>query len=220
MSPLSRIRRQLPQKGSIIRETPVLKVDNLASPLAGPFDIEVEAGTCLAITGPSGSGKSLMLRMIADLDPNTGEVSLGELRRAAVSAPVWRRKVIYVAAEAGWWGETVAEHFSVAQLAAARDLGGRLGLKPELLDGPVARLSTGEKQRLALIRALVRDPAALLLDEPTSSLDQDSVQLAEALLKERLAAGLALILVSHDPRQADRLGNERAEMRAGRLHPL
>lgn len=198
----------------------VLKVDNLASPLAGPFDLKVAAGTCLAITGPSGSGKSLLLRMIADLDPNTGEVSLGDRRRADCPAPDWRRQVIYVAAEAGWWGETVGEHFGPARLAAARDLGARLGLKPELLDGPVARLSTGEKQRLALIRALVRDPAVLLLDEPTSSLDQGSVKLAEALLKERLAAGLALILVSHDPRQADRLGDQRAEMGEGRLHPL
>jgi putative ABC transport system ATP-binding protein len=188
----------------------ILRIDNLASPLAGPFDFEAPGGQCLAITGPSGSGKSLLLRMIADLDPNVGEVWLGDLRRGACAAPAWRRQVTYVAAEAGWWGETVVEHFEPARLEAARVLARRLELKAELI----------EKQRLALIRALVHEPAALLLDEPTSSLDQRSVQLTEAVLRERLDAGLVLILVSHDPQQASRMGDQRAEMRQGRLAPL
>ena len=195
----------------------VLRVENLASPLAGPFDFAVEPGRCMAVTGNSGSGKSLMLRMVADLDPNAGRVRLGDLDRAACAAPEWRRHVIYLAAEAGWWAETVGDHFAAATRTAAQDLARRLGLKPELFDGPVARLSTGEKQRLALIRALVREPAALLLDEPTSALDPQSVELAEALLRERLEKGLILILVSHDPRQARRLGDQRFEMVQGRL---
>jgi putative ABC transport system ATP-binding protein len=198
----------------------ILRIDNLSSPLAGPFDFELSGGHCLAITGPSGSGKSLLLRMIADLDPNMGEVWLGDLRRSACPASAWRRQVTYVAAEAGWWGDTVVEHFEAARLEAARVLARRLELKAELLDGLVSRLSTGEKQRLALIRALVHEPAALLLDEPTSSLDQRSVQLTEALLREHLDAGLVLILVSHDPQQASRMGDQRAEMRQGRLAPL
>lgn len=171
----------------------------------------------MAITGASGSGKSLLLRMIADLDPNVGQVRLGDLDRKACSAPRWRRSVTYVAAEAGWWGETVSEHFAPAKRQAAAELAQRLGLKPELLDGPVARLSTGEKQRLALIRAFVGEPPALLLDEPTSSLDQQSVAQVEALLRERLDAGMILVMVSHDPQQAARLGDQRFEMRQGRL---
>lgn len=172
----------------------------------------------MAITGASGSGKSLFLRMIADLDPNEGEVSLGGVARAETAAPHWRRQVTYVAAEAGWWADEVADHFA-GGISAARSMADRLGLKPELFDGPVARLSSGERQRLALVRALIQEPAALLLDEPTSSLDRDSVARVEAVLKERLAAGGILVLVTHDPTQASRLGDSQFEMRSGRLVP-
>ena len=58
-----------------------LRIDGLKSPLAGPFDLSVPAGTCLAVMGASGAGKSLFLRMIADLDPNDGEVWLGASAR-------------------------------------------------------------------------------------------------------------------------------------------
>jgi ABC-type iron transport system FetAB ATPase subunit len=171
----------------------------------------------MAITGPSGAGKSLLLRMIADLDPNHGQVKLGDLDRDGCSASEWRRNVTYVAAEAGWWADTVEAHFPAARRAAAKALAERLGLKPELFESLVTRLSTGEKQRLALIRALVNEPPALLLDEPTSSLDQESVARMEAVLKERLAAGLVLVMVTHDLNQADRLGDHRYDMRDGRL---
>ena len=196
-----------------------LKISQLSSPLAGPFDLDVPPGCCAAITGASGSGKSLMLRMIADLDENGGHVALGELSRSDCDPPGWRRRVVYVAAEAGWWTDRVTDHFAAAKLAAARDMADRLGLKAEILDGPVSRLSTGEKQRLALVRALVLDPPALLLDEPTSALDQESVARVETVLKARLDAGLVLVLVTHDPAQAERLGRQRYEMRQGRLHP-
>jgi putative ABC transport system ATP-binding protein len=201
-------------------EPPRLALRDLSSPLAGPFDLQLARGACAAIAGPSGSGKSLFLRMIADLDPNTGEVSLDGVSRAAVSAPEWRRKVPYVAAESGWWRDHVAEHFAPAQWDAARQLAARLGLAPELFDGPVMRLSTGERQRFALIRALVLDPPALLLDEPTGPLDPESAGRVEAVLRERLAAGGALVVVTHDPSQAERLGARRFLMRERHMEPV
>ncbi len=196
-----------------------LKLENLQSPLVGPFDLTVEAGTCLAIMGASGAGKSLFLRMIADLDPNTGEVWLDGRARSSVSGPDWRRQVVYVAAESGWWDDAVAAHFEPHQREAASELADRFGLVAGLLTAQVARLSTGERQRLALIRALVRQSPALLLDEPTAALDHDSIGKVETVLRERLAAGTTLIMVTHDPAQSERLGHQHLVMAAGRLAP-
>ncbi len=194
-----------------------LCVAGLRSPLAGPFDLALAAGECVAVTGASGAGKSLFLRMVADLDPGEGQVWLDGRERGGFSGPTWRRRVAYAAAEPGWWSDQVAAHF--ASVPAAKALAGRLGLQPALLDGPVLRLSTGERQRLALVRTLVDDPPVLLLDEPTGALDAASVGLVEALLRERLAAGAAMLLVTHDDALAGRLGQRHLLMHERRLLP-
>ncbi len=199
-------------------QPPRLRLAGLRSALAGPFDLAVAAGQCIAVAGPSGSGKSLLLRMIADLDPNDGAVALDGRDRATFSAPAWRHRVIYCAAEPGWWHDTVAPHFSPGPIRdLAQALMPRLGLPAALFDSLVVRLSTGERQRLALIRALVLDPPVLLLDEPTGALDQDSTAQVETLLRERLEAGTAILLVTHSPEQAGRLGHQQFRMQERRL---
>jgi ABC-type iron transport system FetAB ATPase subunit len=175
-----------------------LRTVGLRSALAGPFDIAVAAGECIAITGASGSGKSLLLRLIADLDPGEGEVFLDGIARSSIAAPAWRREVAYVAAESGWWNEAVAPHFP--DIAAARAMAEAFALKPELFDGLVLRLSTGEKQRLAL-------------------LDKAGEMRVEAVLAGHLARGCAMVLVTHDPGQATRLGKRQFVMQAGKLNP-
>jgi putative ABC transport system ATP-binding protein len=194
-----------------------LVVKELRSQFAGPFDLNLGAGACAAITGPSGSGKSLFLRMIADLDPNEGKVWLNGTERASIIAPDWRRKVTYVSAESGWWADTVIEHFTRDKRSEVAGLTARLGLPADLLDASIARLSTGEKQRLALVRALLLYPPVLLLDEPTGPLDEELVTRVEGLLRERMAAGISVLLVTHDANQAERLGDRRYRMAAGRL---
>jgi ABC-type iron transport system FetAB ATPase subunit len=198
---------------------PALLVKQIRSGLAGPFELSLETGSCAAISGPSGSGKSLFLRMIADLDPNQGEVWLNGRERASMPAPEWRKQAIYVSAESGWWADLVIEHFPADRRSEIATLSNRLGLRADILDAPVAQLSTGEKQRLSLARALVRNPPVLLLDEPTGPLDADSVVQVEALLQERMAKGISILLVTHDPGQAARLGRRRYRMLAGRLEP-
>jgi predicted ABC-type transport system involved in lysophospholipase L1 biosynthesis ATPase subunit len=194
-----------------------LHIESLKSPLAGPFDLDVACGEAVVVSGPSGAGKSLFLRMIADLDPNTGEVTLGGRSRADMPAPAWRRLCPYVGAEPGWWAPTIASHFATEHLDPARDLARRLGLSDALFEAAPGRLSTGERQRLALIRALVLASPALLADEPTGNLDPATTAEAEAILRERLAAGLVLILVSHDPAQGERLNARALRMVAGHL---
>jgi ABC-type iron transport system FetAB ATPase subunit len=192
----------------------VLVVEKLRRPGFGPFDLALGDGACCVVTGPSGAGKSVLLRMIADLDPNEGSVALDGTRRETIPAPAWRRRVTYVPAESGWWAETVDEHFATTEgveagLAALR-------LPPEALAWPVARLSTGERQRLALLRALVQDPRVLLLDEPTSALDEETTRAVEAVLTQRLDRGAIILLVSHAGAQADRMATTRLAIEHGR----
>jgi ABC-type iron transport system FetAB ATPase subunit len=197
-----------------------LVVRGLKSDLAGPFDFQVPTGGCAVISGPSGSGKSLFLRMIADLDPNEGEVRLNGAGRQSMDGPSWRRAAPYVPAEAGWWLDNVIDHFAPANRDAARRLATDFGLVEGQFDAAVARLSTGERQRLAIIRALVLDSAALLLDEPTSALDTEDAMLVESALHDRLQKGCVIVMVSHDAGQAARLKAEPYRMVERKLEPL
>lgn len=197
-----------------------LVIADLHSPLAGPFELEAVAGTPIIVTGRSGSGKSLFLRMLADLDVNAGTVTLDGLDRRALAASEWRRQVTYVAAESGWWRDRIVDHFAAQDIERASEFAAELGLGEELLLAQVSRLSTGERQRWALIRALVKTPRALLLDEPTGALDQASVEHLERFLKRRILQHTILILVTHDPGLAARMGGRRYEMIDRKLHAL
>ncbi len=196
----------------------LLEINGLTGTPGGPFRLSVDAGECAVISGPSGIGKSLLLRMIADLDDNTGEALLDGALRETMPAPQWRRQVIYVPAESGWWAAGVREHMQPAQ--STLPLLPRLGLSEALLDVPVSQLSTGERQRLALIRAVIRKPRVLLLDEPTSALDETSMLRVEALLKELIADGAAIILVTHNEAQAHRMATRRYHMTSGQLEEI
>jgi ABC-type iron transport system FetAB ATPase subunit len=193
----------------------MLSAKSLSRGRWGPFDLELRPGQCVVLTGKSGAGKTVLLRMLADLDPSEGSVTLGGVDRMAMPAPSWRRQIMFVHAESGWWADRVGEHF--AEPERARALLANLLLPDDALDWPVARASTGEKQRLALARALALKPRALLLDEPTSALDQTATLAVEALLRAQLDQGVAILLVSHSDAQAERLGDRRLTMVDGRL---
>lgn len=184
----------------------MLVVENLKRPGLHPVSFTLSPGECVVVRGPSGAGKSLMLRALADLDPSEGRVTLDGNGRETMPAPHWRALVGYVPAEPGWWADTTRDHF--LDWGAVAPLVHRLGLRDSICDEAVTRLSTGERQRLALIRALERRPRVLLLDEPTSALDPASTLEAEAILAEtRAQTGMAVLWVSHDPGQAPRVAH-------------
>ena len=207
VSPMAECHR--PKKACIL-----LDITNLATDLIGPVNLSIAAGECVAVLGASGSGKSLLLRAIADLDPHDGEVSLTGRRCSEMPADEWRRLVALVPAESGWWSDYVGEHFASAPDPAA--LLEAVGLS-DAFGWEVARLSTGERHRLAIARALQGQPQTLLLDEPTASLDAEATQHIERLLNQQLKRGVAVLLVTHDHGQARRLAARSYEMTGGQL---
>jgi phosphate-transporting ATPase len=193
----------------------MLSVRDLSRPGLEATSFELAAGECMALRGPSGAGKTLLLRALADLDPSEGAVSLDGTPREKIPAPAWRRRVGYVPAEPGWWSERLGDHFQdwEAQAGPAR----RLKISPGAAERRVSQLSTGERQRLALLRALEHRPEVLLLDEPTGPLDEETTAAVEGLLREKIDNGLAVLWVTHDKRQAERVARRLFWIDRGRL---
>lgn len=170
-----------------------------------PINLEIDKGNCLALVGKSGSGKSLLLKAIADLDETEGTVMANNINKNDLKGYEWRKMVTYVASDAGWWYETVGEHFK-----NKTETGGyiqKLGLPDEIMSWQISRLSSGEKQRLALIRAFILNPEILLLDEPTSSLDSSSTKKVEQLFKAFLETNKTIVFSTHNLEQAKRLAD-------------
>ena len=191
-----------------------LRIEHLTATGVDAAELYIGDGSCTALHGPSGSGKTLLLRAIADLDENKGEVWLDAVARSAMDGPNWRRRVMYLAAESHWWQPTVREHasqWSNDDLIA-------LGFESDVLNWQVQRLSSGERQRLALARALAHKPSVLLLDEPTANLDQTNTERVEHLVETwRRGHGSCVLWVSHDPAQRVRVADQERHIEHGRL---
>ena len=198
-----------------------LRLDGLSTMLLREVDLTLAAGERLFLSGASGSGKSLLLRAVADLDPHRGEVWLDELPRSRLTPPEWRRRVGLLPAESHWWAETVGEHWRAPAAGSPIEaLLVALGFDVDVSGWAITRLSTGERQRLALARLLLNQPQALLLDEATANLDSVNRERVETVLEDyRVAHATAMLWVSHDPEQRVRLGGRRLIIRESRLEP-
>jgi ABC-type multidrug transport system ATPase subunit len=198
------------KKASHLLRVEALKVEPLP-----PLTFAVANGECLAVEGPSGSGKTRLLRAIADLDDAPGHIFVDGAERREVRGPKWRRRVRYASAEPAWWTATARDAFSMQSAEAASRLDrllDALALKPQLLDLPVNDLSTGERQRLALVRAMIDEPRVLLLDEPSTGLDPQTGALVEELIRYQLLSGRSVVLASHDQGQIGRLADARLQL--------
>ena len=195
--------------------------------------LAIVPGQRVAVVGPTGSGKSLLLRSLALLDPvDAGEIRFRGRPVAAADVPDFRRQVIYLHQRPALIEGTVQENLRRAmQLkvhqhrALDPDRAGQwlsqLGRDLSFLQQPTTDLSGGESQMVALLRAVQLDPVVLLLDEPTAALDADSVRAVEQLVAawyDEQRDARSLVWVSHDPRQVERVADRVLRMEQGKLH--
>lgn len=182
-------------------------------PIHQNLTFSVASGETLFVVGPSGVGKSLLLRELACLDPfDSGSITLAGKAPEEWGVPKYRSLVSYVHQSRIQHKGTPAElYFTLQQFKAQRGrqrgdlpaLVHQLGLEQAVLNQPWVELSGGQAQRVALAIAIALKPLVLLLDEPTSALDADSTRRVEAVLR---GCGAALVWVSHDPQQPGRVG--------------
>jgi tungstate transport system ATP-binding protein len=218
-----------------VSEPPTYKLDSVAHRYGGRAvleisRLEVHAGEVLCLVGPTGAGKSTLLRLLAGLErPSAGRLWLGENRLDERDLPlvVQRRLTLLFQRPlllAGTVRANVEYGLRLRGLGRSRPrveaVLSRLGLSG-LAGRPARSLSGGEAQLVALARALVLEPAVLLLDEPTAHLDPARVALVEGEVRDdHTRRGTTLVWATHNLFQARRVADRVALLLEGRLVEL
>jgi tungstate transport system ATP-binding protein len=182
------------------------------------IDLVVDRGAMTVLLGPNGSGKTSLIRLGMGLEqPTRGRIRWGGRPDAAAG----RRAVVFQ--RPTMLRRSAAANVAYALVAAPRSstatvtsLLAEVGLA-HCASRPARRLSGGEQQRLAIARALARDPELLFLDEPTASLDPAATKAIEEIVLSVARRGVAVVMATHDLGQARRLGGETVLMVAGRI---
>lgn len=187
------------------------------------IDLDIPQGRCTVIMGANGSGKSLLLRLLHGLiAPGAGQLRWRgrPLDRAArrEQAMVFQRPVMLRRSVAANLRFALAVRGTARNARRAQEASTIARARLEALkDRPARVLSAGEQQRLAMARAMIGAPRLLFLDEPTASLDPASTLAIERLVGEAREGGTTTLLVTHDPGQARRLGDDLIFLHAGRI---
>ncbi|WP_322889486.1 MULTISPECIES: ATP-binding cassette domain-containing protein [unclassified Yoonia] len=197
------------------------RVTRRGKTLLGPVDLTIAGQGCTIIMGPNGSGKTTLLRMMHGLErPSAGQVGW------ALPEPATRARQAFVFQAPVMLRRNVRDNLAYPLLvqgmakAKARDLAEvwaeKVGLQ-DLRHQNALSLSGGEKQKLALARALIRDPEIVFLDEPCASLDGTATREIEAILQAAIAGGTRIVMATHQIGQARRLAGEVVFLARGRI---
>lgn len=199
-----------------VRALKLFEIRNLSSPQHHNLELKLHAGECVTLSGESGSGKTLLLRYLADLQTSEGDMLLDGISCRSIPAPQWRRQVMLLPTESAWWENTVGAHFPEQPDPQLME---KLQLSSAMLAKSPDDLSSGERQRLALLRVLNLKPQVLLLDEITANLDPANTLNAENLVLQYLHDHQAAALwISHDAAQVKRLGGRHFALHEGHLY--
>lgn len=190
--------------------------------LLGPVDLTIEARGITVVLGPNGAGKTTLLKALHGLEHlNAGDViwNTPHLEAQARQAFVFQTPIILRRSVRQNLAYPLGFGRINKAVIAARvaEWAHRIGLT-DALELPATRLSGGEKQKLALARALIGKPEVLFLDEPCTNLDGRSTREIEAMLKAAHGDGTRIIMATHDLGQARRLADEIIFLLAGKIH--
>lgn len=186
------------------------------------IDTGFGGGEVTAIVGPSGAGKTSLLRCLNRLEePDRGRVLLDGRDIRELDPTGLRRRVGMLfqvpVVFAGGVRSNLTYGLEEVPEATIADAVAEAGLSKEILERDSTALSVGQAQRVCIARALVRDPEVLLMDEPTSALDKDAAAKIEDLIRSLAGAGLAVVLVTHDLAQAQRVADTALLLVNGRI---
>lgn len=191
--------------------------------LIDDVSLDIPAGTVTAVLGPNGAGKSLLLRLLHGLlTPDRGQVlwagrpadrAIRRRQAMVFQKPVMLRRSVAANLRFGLTSLGMSRRATADAVAHWLDAAGLAALA----DRPARLLSGGEQQRLAMVRALIRAPDILFLDEPTASLDPRSVHGIESLVRAAHRSGAKVIIVTHDAAQARRLADDVVFLHRGRV---
>jgi tungstate transport system ATP-binding protein len=180
--------------------------------------LSFEAGPPTVLIGPNGSGKTTLIKLAMGLlAPTAGSIRHAQPDRAARrQAIVFQKPVMLRRSAASNVAYALKAAGRAADAATTLKLLDRVGLA-HVADRPARRLSGGEQQRLALARALARDPEVLFLDEPTASLDPAATKAVEDIVAGAATGGVKIVMSTHDLGQARRLAGDIVFLAKGRL---
>ncbi len=211
---------------------PKLSIRNLTLKRGGAtvlrdVSVDVPEGELLVVIGPSGGGKSSLLRCLNRLnDIDSGSIHLDGQSIYDLPVTELRRKVGMMFQKTAAFEGSVADNIAYGARLQGQTLTreetlalmSQVSLEAELADKPAAELSGGQEQRLAIARALALNPSLLLLDEPTSSLDPIATsRVKDSLMQLRQQSDLTMIWVSHSIEQARRIGSRVLLLDGGRI---